>query len=295
MSSVIVGLGEVLWDMLPDGKQLGGAPANFVYHAKALGQKSVESYIVSAIGDDSLGVELQSCLDRLGINHKYLHVNKDVKTGVVSVTIDKLGIPDYIIEENVGWDFIPQVNNNFQATVDVACFGTLAQRSDTSKKNIIDFVTTLPANALKIFDINLRQSFFNCEIIETSLKLANILKINDDELVIVSKLLQIFGNEDELLEIISQRYDLKLSILTKGDSGSFLYSEGKYSKHPGFKVKCIDSVGAGDAFTAATAIGLLKGFDLDKINDCSNQVASYVCTQSGATPDLPINLVNLFH
>lgn len=292
---VIIGLGEILWDMLPDGKQLGGAPANFAYHTKALAQEKVDSHIISAIGSDLLGAEIQARLDKLLINHKHLHINKHIKTGTVSVTLDNQGNPDYFIEENVAWDFIPEIQHTTYPAIDAVCFGTLALRNPISKKSIIDFLTLLPVSTLKIFDLNLRQSFFNREIIEASLNSANILKINTDELSIVSNLLQISGNEEELLKTISQHYRIKLSILTKGNFGSFLYSEGQSSNHPGFNIKCKDSVGAGDAFTAAITLGLLNGFDLDTMNNYANQVASFVCTKSGATPKLPSSLVSLFH
>ena len=292
---IIAGIGEILWDMLPDGKQLGGAPANFAYHAKALDLKSVDSYILSAIGNDLLGKEIHRRLADLGINHKHLHVSNTLKTGTVSVTLDKQGFPDYNIDQNVAWDFIPEIPDSFRQSIDVVCFGTLAQRSPVSRKSITDFLSDLPTTTLKIFDINLRQSFFNQEIIESSLKLANIFKLNEDELNFISNLLRISGNEEQRLKLISQRYNSKLGILTKGSSGSILFSEDKTSIHPGFKVESKDTVGAGDAFTAAIAIGLLKGFELDTMNNCANQVASYVCSANGATPDLPKEIINLFY
>jgi len=295
MPKIIVGLGEVLWDMLPGGKQLCGAPANFAYHAKALGLDNSVSYIISAIGNDTLGAEIQSQLNRLNINHTHLHISNALKTGFVSVSLDKQGLPNYTIENNVAWDFIPEIPDNFQHPIDAICFGTLAQRSPVSRESIQNFLATLPETTLKIFDINLRQSFFSQKIIESSLTLANIFKINDDELKIISKLLKIPGNEEQQLKTISQRYTIKLGILTRGSSGSLLYTENNTSVHPGFKIKSKDTVGAGDAFTAAVIIGLLRGFELDKINDCANQIASYVCSRSGATPELPAKLVNLLN
>lgn len=295
MPKIIVGIGEVLWDMLPGGKQLGGAPANFAYHAKALGSDNSVSYIISAIGNDTLGTEIQSQLNKLNINHTHLHISNALKTGSVSVSLDNQGLPGYTIEQNVAWDFIPKIPDNFQHPIDAICFGTLAQRSPVSRESIQNFLATLPETTLKIFDINLRQSFFSQKIIESSLTLANILKINDDELKIISKLLNIPGNEEQQLKTISRRYTIKLGILTRGSSGSLLYTENNTSVHPGFKIKSKDTVGAGDAFTAAVVIGLLKGFELDKINDCANQIASYVCSRSGATPELPAKLVNLLN
>jgi len=295
MPKVIVGLGEILWDMLPAGKQLGGAPANFAYHAKALGRDSIVSHIISAIGNDPLGTEIQNRLDRLSINQTCLHISNTLKTGFVSVSLDKQGLATYTIEQNVAWDYIPVITNNLQHTIDAICFGSLAQRSPVSRKNIQNFLATLPATTLKIFDVNLRQSFFSLETIESSLALANIFKINDDELKIIGKLLDIPGNEEQQLKTISQRYNIKLSILTRGNSGSLLYSKDNISVHPGYKIKSKDTIGAGDAFTAAVVIGLLKGFELNTINDYANQIASYVCTKSGATPALAEELINLFN
>ncbi len=295
MTYVIVGLGEILWDMLPEGKQLGGAPANFAYHTKALDFDNVEAYIISCIGHDALGAEIQSRLDTLQINQQYLSINQQFKTGTVIVSLDKQGLPDYNITENVAWDYIPEIQNQHLPAIDVVCFGSLALRSSMSKRSIINFLSDLPAGTLKIFDINLRQSFFDQDIIEKLLTLANILKINDDELKVISQLLNISGNEQIILKTFSERYQIKLIILTRGSSGSVLYANGKFYTHPGYKIDSKDTVGAGDAYTAAIALGMLKGFDLDKLNHCANQLASYVCTKQGATPELPDKLISLFH
>lgn len=294
MPHIIIGLGEVLWDLLPDGKQLGGAPANFAYHARALDLDFVDSYLVSAIGDDSLGQELHSNLNSLHINTNYLHISHQYKTGTVSISLDKQGNPSYLIEENVAWDYIPVTFSSWPTKIDVICFGTLALRSATSKKNIIHLLENLADTTIKIFDINLRQSFFSLEIIDKLLKIATVLKINDDELKVLAKLMSITGTEKQLLEKLSQQYQLNLCILTRGASGSLLYANGQSSTHSGFKINVKDTIGAGDAFTAAIAIGLLKELNLGALNTYANQVAAYVCSHSGATPKISTEIMNLY-
>ncbi len=295
MPPIFVGLGEILWDMLPDGKQLGGAPANFAYHCYALGLDNVNSTIISSIGNDRPGKEILNHFNKHRINIDYLYQHNNYKTGSVTVTVDNQGFPEYNIEKNVAWDFIPEIPVSFQQTVDTVCFGTLAQRAPVSRNSINNFLSSLPANSVRIFDINLRQSYFSLDIIQKSLNLANIFKINDDELKIISKMMKISGSEDHQLKTIAQQYNIKLCILTKGHSGSILYADGATSNHPGFKVNIKDTVGAGDAFTAAIAISINMGFELDQMNDCANKIAAYVCTCSGATPKLPPELIHLFH
>ncbi len=295
MTTTIVGLGEILWDLLPSGKQLGGAPANFAYHAKALGLTEIDSYIISSIGNDILGNELLCELDTLGVKSKYLHRSNTHKTGEVSVKLDQQGIPDYCIKNHVAWDFIPEISFDSQQTIDAVCFGTLAQRSSVSETSIGNFLSNLPVNCLKMFDANLRQNYFSSDIIYASLKLANCFKINHDELSIISKLFGISGNEKQQLSAFSDRFKLKFCILTKGAAGSLIFSEGKFYIHAGFNVSCKDTIGAGDAFTASCTLGLLKNFDTRYINECANQVAAFVCTTDGATPKIPENLINLFN
>ncbi len=294
MPAIIVSLGEILWDLLPDGKQLGGAPANFAYQIKNLGLDHVEPYIISSIGDDPLGQEIQTQLDKQQINKNFLHISHTHATGIVSITLDNQGIPCYTIEQDAAWDFIPEIRYNIQREIAIVYFGTLAQRSSQSRNSIHTFLSKLPSQTIKIFDINLRPPYFNLNIIEISLNYASVLKINDDELSQLAKLLKISGNEEKLVSTICQRYNIKLCILTKGKSGSFLYSDEHRSFHPGFIVHCVDSIGAGDAFSAAIALGILKGFDLDTMNSFANQIASFVCTKPGACPELPDELISLF-
>ncbi len=296
MKDKIVGIGEILWDILPSGTQLGGAPANFAYHANAFGHNGI---IVSSIGDDELGNDIIERLKHLSLTCDYIAIDETKSTGTVSVDLDKNGQPTYTIHEDVAWDFIPNILSIMALAekMDAVCFGSLAQRAEVSRQTIQAFLEKVPSQSLRIFDVNLRQAYYTRDIIESSLQQANVFKINDEELPIVADLLGHFSAKDEqtALKALATHYDLKLIALTKGDKGSVLYANGKFSIHPGYLPSQVtDTVGAGDSFTAALAIGMLKGYDLDRINDCANRIASFVCSQTGATPTLPDELIKLF-
>lgn len=287
---ILVGLGELLWDLLPGGKQVGGAPANFAYHAEVLGGRGV---VVSCVGDDELGKELMRRLRELGLDCQYVAVDKDHPTGKVTVKLDGGGEPNYTIHENVAWDFIPLNSSalNLAARADAVCFGSLCQRSEVSRKTIGRFLATTRPDCLRVFDINLRQSYFNREIIHESLGMSNVLKLNDEELPMMADLLGMTGSETDILSRLTERYALRLIALTRGGSGSRLYAQREESNHRGFSVKIADTVGAGDSFSAAMTVGLLYGKALDKINEYANRVASFVCSQRGATPKLPDSII----
>ena len=282
----VVGLGEVLWDLLPSGKQFGGAPANFAYHAAAQG---ADAKAVSCVGNDALGEEILARIDALGLSRDTVAIDDAHPTGTVSVELDSHGKPEYIIHTDVAWDFIPQTPDvlTLAATTDAVCYGSLAQRSDVSRETIRAFLAATPPECLRIFDINLRQAFYSAEIIAASLEAAKVLKLNDEELPIVAELLSISGDEAALLASLIERYSLTAIALTKGSKGSLLVSASERSEHPGVSAEIADTVGAGDSFTAVLATGLLRGWDLDTINDRANRVAAFVCTQSGAAPTLP--------
>jgi len=289
-SFTLVGLGEILWDMLPTGKQLGGAPANFAYHAQALGARGV---VVSCIGDDDLGKEILSQLGSLGLDCRYIAVDKAHRTGTVTVKLDAKGVPDFTIHENVAWDFIPLDSALLElaARADAVCFGSLCQRLDVSRDTVRRFLKETNPDCLRIFDINIRQSYYSKDITDTMLKTSNVLKLNEDELPLVAELLDIKGSETEILAELVARYELRFVVLTKGAEGSRLYSAGGDSVCAGIPpAEIADTVGAGDAFTAAVAVGLLRGRSLDEINAHANRVASFVCSQAGATPNLPNEL-----
>ena len=289
MKNIIVGLGEILWDLLPGGKVLGGAPANFAYQTSQFG---FEGYAVSAIGKDALGDEIIESLSSKSLNHKIERV--DFPTGTVQVTLDGKGIPQYEICENVAWDnipFTPEIED-LARKASTVCFGSLAQRSEVSHKTILRFLELLPNDALKVFDINLRQHFYSKEIIDNSLKHSNILKINDDEVVIVAELYGWNGlKEADICRKLVEMYHLKLVILTKGTNGSYVITSGEEFFRPTPKVTVADTVGAGDAFTAGFVASLLRGKTIPEAHKTAVEVSAFVCTQHGAMPILPDSLI----
>lgn len=289
----IVGIGEILWDLLPDGKQLGGAPANFVYHVNSLIAKG---YPVSAIGKDELGNEIIEHFKKRDLPYTYIQKKDKYPTGTVEVELDNEGIPVYAIKKNVAWDNI----SNTEALKDLAkktgsiCFGTLAQRTKISRNTIQTFVKSVPGRADKILDINLRPPFYDKQIVKQSMKIANILKLNEEELDIVADYTGIQGTEDEILKKLKDRYNLKLIALTKGEQGSKLVNNNynKFLAAP--RVEIDDTVGAGDSFTAALAAGLYQNMELAKIHKFASNLAAYVCTQKGAMPPIKPSLINKF-
>jgi fructokinase len=288
MKRYVVGLGEVLWDVLPEGKKLGGAPANFAYHAgQFLGMDN--TIAVSALGDDPLAEETVEALKQHQLN--YLLPRVPYPTGTVQVTLDGQGIPSYEIKENVAWDNIPfnddiaDIARNCQAV----CFGSLAQRNSVSRTTIHQFLDATPANCLKVFDINLRQHFYNKEIIQDSIRHCNILKINDEELELVG---QLFGYPDLDFEnkcwLILGKYNLDMLVLTCGTNGSYVFTPGNVSFQSTPKVQVADTVGAGDSFTGSFVASILKGKNVAEAHGIAVQVSAYVCTQNGAMPPLPV-------
>ena len=288
---VIVGIGEVLWDMLPGGKQLGGAPANFAYHAAALGAAAA---VVSRVGDDAPGREVLARLEALGVDRRHVGVDPTYPTGRVDVRVDAAGVPEYVIHEPVAWDFLAadEAVLRLAARADAVCFGTLAQRSAVSRAAVQATLSATRA-CLRVFDINLRQQFFSRDLIDQMLRQCDVLKLNDAELPVVAGLLGITADEPgaAVRELIG-RYALRVVALTRGGRGSLLAgADGRTSDHPGAPVATVaDTVGAGDAFTAALVTGLLAGRDLDQVNAFANRLAAYVCTRSGATPAVPQSL-----
>ncbi|MCX6343793.1 MAG: carbohydrate kinase [Armatimonadetes bacterium] len=281
----VIGLGEILWDLLPGGKELGGAPANFAYHAQALG---AQSCVVSCVGADPLGDEILSLLDNAGLDRTYLAVDKNHPTGTVSVTLDANGVPSYVIHTDVAWDCIPWSNEleEVAAHADAVCFGSLCQRSAISRETVQKFLTCMPETSLRVFDINMRQSYYSLDVIVESLTRSNVMKLNDEELPILCKMLGLSMDTNEALNELVERYSLKLIALTRGSRGSILCTPNQTSEHRGYPAKIVDTVGAGDSFTAAIVMGMLNGTDLDKINDTANRLAAYVCSQKGAMPKI---------
>jgi len=286
---VVVGIGEILWDLLPSGKQMGGAPANFAYQARALGAESV---IVSAVGDDEPGREILRALDGQSLDRRHVSVLVSVPTGSVTVRLDAQGIPEYDIHNNVAWDFLPWTSGTpeLAARADAVCFGTLAQRSEVTRTTIRAFLDGTRPDGLRVFDLNLRQSYYSREIIRGLLQRSNVLKLNDEELRSMARIFSMPGSETEVLKRLLREYSLELIALTKGKSGSRLFGRNRESEHPGYPVEMADSVGAGDAFTAALIVGLLKKKDWDDISERANRIAAFVCSQRGAWPQIPADL-----
>ena len=287
MKQSVIGIGEALFDVLPEGKKLGGAPANFAYHVSQFG---IESCAVSAMGDDELGKELIGELNEHQLNYQIETV--DYPTGTVQVSLDANGIPAYEIKEGVAWDnipFTPALEEKAKNCTAV-CFGSLAQRSEVSRNTIHRFLDTMPdeEGRYKVFDINLRQGFFNKEIITESIKRCNILKINDEELITISRL---FGYPGIDLQnkcwLLLGKYNLKMLILTCGVNGSYVFTPGNVSFIETPKVEVADTVGAGDSFTGAFVASILKGKSVREAHELAVKVSAFVCTQNGAMPHLP--------
>lgn len=278
----IIGIGEILWDMLPQGKQLGGAPANFAYHVCRLGGNG---WAVSAIADDELGHEIMSVLGEKDLNVCLSHV--EAPTGTVAVTLDKAGVPSYEITENVAWDIIPFTHEVEMLAEDAeaVCFGTLAQRSDVSRDSIMRFLDSMPEGALKVYDINLRQHYYSEEVISKSLHVSDILKINDEELETVSDIFNLEGDQIERCRALIDTFALRLVILTKGSAGSDVITCDDVHTVVPTDIEVVDTVGAGDAFTAAFVVSYLRGDSIEDAHRLAGEVSSYVCTKSGAMPE----------
>lgn len=289
MKDLIVGLGEVLWDVFPEGKQLGGAPANFAYHA---GQFGLHSVAVSALGQDDLAQETVEALESKGLRYELPRVA--FPTGTVQIQLDDQGVPTYDICEDVAWDnipFTPEVEN-IARNARAVCWGSLAQRNEVSRQTIHQFLKATPKDCLKIFDINLRQNFYNEEIIQQSLKMCNVLKINDEELVTIGRLFGYPGLDiSNKCWLILGKYNLDMLVLTCGVNGSYVFTPGAMSFVETPKVEVSDTVGAGDSFSATFCSAVLNGMPVAEAHKLAVEVSAYVCTQSGAMPVLPTEFV----
>ena len=282
----ILGIGELVWDVFPSGKQLGGAPVNFAYFAKELG---AEAYPVAALGSDELGDEAMEVVRPSGLKLDFIQRNS-LPTSRVLVTTDEEGVPQYEIVENVAWDAMectPEILD-LASQADVICWGSLAQRSRKSRESILAMVDAAPENCLRVFDINLRQKFYSKEVIEESLKRADILKLNEDELPVVSEIFAVEGSEADQIAHIIKRFSLRSIIYTQGAVCSEVYDvSGLVSRMDTPKVKVADTVGAGDSFTATYVTSILLGKTPAQAHELAVKVAAYVCTQNGAINPLP--------
>ena len=289
-NTIVVGMGEALWDMLPEGKKIGGAPANFAYHVSQFG---LDSRVVSAVGEDELGVEILKNFHEKKLNCMIETV--PYPTGTVQVELDRNGVPCYDIREGVAWDNIPftPALEGLARQTRAVCFGSLAQRSVVSRETINRFLDVMPdgEGQYKIFDINLRQGFYTKEIICGSMRKCNILKINDEELVTISRMFGYPGIDlQDKCWILLAKYNLKMLILTCGVNGSYVFTPGEISFVETPKVEVADTVGAGDSFTAAFVASILKGLPIPEAHKLAVETSAFVCTQNGAMPVLPDSL-----
>lgn len=280
----IVGLGELLWDLFPGKKQLGGAPANFSYMTHLLGDTGI---IASRLGNDALGAEAREALDRLQIDASNVQTDSAHPTGTVVVQLAADGQPSYQIIEPVAWDFLEWTPEwqHLARDADAVCFGSLSQRSRISHETVRTFLRWTEPTALRIFDVTLRQNFYSRIILEESIQFANIIKCNEEEL---SALVQVFGSSAKTIDAAAHwllgSYDVELVCVTRGARGSLLFSRRGTDTHPGLRVQVVDTVGAGDAFAAALVHHYLRGSSLQTINEAANQMGAWVASQAGATP-----------
>jgi fructokinase len=289
---MVAGVGEVLFDVLPDAKKMGGAPVNFTFHAQQIG---LNAFPVSAVGRDADGVEITDRLTRTGLSTEYIQ-KTNYPTGTAHVSLDSSGVPNFILTEDVAWDHIQWTGrlSDLAAKVDAVCFGSLAQRSSHSRLSIHEFLSHTREDCLRIFDINLRQQYYSADIIKTSLQAATVLKLNDGELVLLQDILELPLSTQEALCALQDRYELDYVALTRGAEGALLKNRRLSLDCPGLPTEIIDTVGAGDSYTAVLAFGILHKLPLEKINTLANSVAAYVCSQLGASPVLPGSLIKEF-
>lgn len=281
----VVGLGELLWDIFPEGKQLGGAPANFAYMTNLLGDTGI---VASRIGEDDLGREAKQRLQTLGLQTSFLQGDANHATGTVKVDVDPAGQPTFKIATPAAWDFFewtPQWHTLAQQAHAV-CFGSLAQRCSRSRETIRSFLKSVRAGTTRVFDVNLRQSFYSAETLSESAALAEIIKVNHEELPVVAKLLGLPSIYDEkrAAQWLRQTYGSKLVCITRGAKGSLVVSEDEVSEHSGYRVYVADTVGAGDAFTAALVYHYLRHASASTLNEAANRMGAWVASQTGATP-----------
>lgn len=282
--STVVGIGEILWDLLPSGRQLGGAPANFAYCAHLLGDRGK---VVSRIGNDDLGADVRNRLRESELSDEFVQRDPLHPTGTVNVEVDSAGQPKFEIKYPAAWDFI-EWNGELEKlanSADAVCFGSLAQRWDASRQTILRFLDSTRNTALRILDVNLRQAFYSAAIITDSLVRASAVKLNDQELPIIAKLLGI--SEIDLCREMMQEFDLEIVCVTRAEKGSLLVTRSCSDQHPGFRVQVKDTVGAGDAFTAGLVHEFLRGSPLEKINDTANRMGAWVASCDGAMPTVP--------
>lgn len=280
----IAGIGEVLFDIVGDTEILGGAPVNFAFHAKQLGGAG---YAISTIGQDERGKRILAEMERRQLSTEFISILDGYDTGFVEAQLDSRGVATYLFPADIAWDHLHVNARAMQmaANLDAICFGTLAQRTRASRSAITKFLEATSDQCLKVFDVNLRQQFYSAEILRDSCMLADVVKVNDEELQIMAPLFHLKGSVKEQLARLVTLFGLRLAVLTRGERGSLLVSSEQSSDYEGMPLdELADTIGAGDAFTAATVFGLLQGFALDRINVEANRLAAWVCSKPGAMP-----------
>ena len=281
---LVVGLGELIWDMLPKGKRLGGAPSNFAYISRLLGN---DAAVASRVGRDELGREAAGVLARMGVRTDYLQVDPDHPTGTVGVEIGVGGEPRFSVNENSAWDYLEMSRawGRLARLADVVCFGTLGQRRPEARETIRRFLAATRPDALRVFDVNLRHSFFTAEMLAESLESADLVKLNAEELSAAAEMLGLAGHDRRgLCERLLETFDLKLVAFTDGARGSLLVSRDAAAEHPGYRVRVKDTIGCGDAYTATLAHCFIRRVPLEAAGEMANRMGAWVATRAGATP-----------
>ena len=289
MSGLVVGIGELLWDILPGKRVLGGAPGNFAWHVHSLG---LQAAVVSAVGDDEDGREALARMGALGLSTDHVRVDPVHATGRSTVGVNAEGVPVFDVHENAAWDHIRMSSGleRIAETVDAVFFGTLGQRCMVSRESTRAFLDLLRPDAIKLFDLNLRPPWFSDDVIEHGLETSTVVKLSDDELETVSRIAGLDGCAEDRIAALVGQYDLRAAALTRGPKGSVVCVDGEVSVQPAVRCDVVDTVGAGDAFAAVLIVGLLEGWELDRLSSHANRVASFVCSRPGATPVLPREL-----
>ncbi len=304
---LILGIGELLWDLLPEGPRLGGAPANFAVMAARLGNHAA---VLSRIGRDELGRRAIEELNPLPLDTSYVEVDPEHETGRVTVNF-VADEPHYTIHEPAAWDFLALTDEwiNLAERADAICFGSLAQRNLRSRQTIQELAAETGSSCIRVFDVNLRAPFYSAEVLEESLELATVAKMNEDELPLVLRQLGLEGDQQGIADaltpaakelrlaphdlrsgakrLLAEFPTLQMVAVTRGGCGSLLVTRDEWNEHPGFPVQVADRIGAGDAFTAAMIDYLLRGADLATLNEAGNRWGGWVASQSGAMPALP--------
>ena len=284
MKKKIVGIGEVLWDLLPKGACLGGAPANFAYITTLMGDQGI---VASRVGEDSRGIDALRRMEELGLDIDHVQTDRQCPTGVVNIELDAKGQAKYEFVQPVAWDRL-EWNEDWQQLAnqaDAVCFGSLAQRSEKSRTTIRKFLAEASANTLKVFDVNLRQSYYSEDILAESMRLADIVKLNDEELPKIMELYKLpFKDQLSSAKKLQEKFGLKVLCVTRGDRGSILVRGRDVSEHRGFRIRVADTIGSGDAFTAGLVHEYLHGASLDLMNEVANLVGAWVASEIGAMP-----------